>query len=56
MQADGQAIPSVAYNLIRQMQDEREGGDLTEEQDKIARSVAGVAYAGTYCTFLKLLY
>ncbi|KAH8105122.1 cytochrome P450 [Cristinia sonorae] len=40
---EGRAIPSVAYRLIRQMQDGQ--GKLKEEDDMIARDVAGSAYA-----------
>ncbi|TCD68726.1 hypothetical protein EIP91_010010 [Steccherinum ochraceum] len=44
--AAGRAIPSVAYNLMAQMQEENQGLDLSEEQVRTARDVAGIAYAG----------
>ncbi|KAH8105243.1 cytochrome P450 [Cristinia sonorae] len=40
--AEGKAMPSVAYSLIRQLQGENE--NLTAEQDYLARGVAGGAY------------
>ncbi|THH31278.1 hypothetical protein EUX98_g2917 [Antrodiella citrinella] len=40
----GDYVPSIVHNLIRQLQGDNAG--LTLEQDRLARNVAGVAYAG----------
>ena len=46
LQDAGKAVPSIALNLIRQLQGNNLEGELTPEQDTIARDVTGVAYAG----------
>ncbi|TCD67843.1 hypothetical protein EIP91_011905 [Steccherinum ochraceum] len=48
--AEGRAVPSVAYSLVRQLQGEKPDLDLTPEQDVLARNVTAVAYAGAAST------
>ena len=40
------AVPSIAYSLMAEMQEENHGGELTAEQEVTARDVTGIAYAG----------
>ena len=48
MQKLGKATPSVAASLIERLPDEDDPQRSVEE--KIAKSVAWVVYAGTWCT------
>ncbi|TCD68727.1 hypothetical protein EIP91_010011 [Steccherinum ochraceum] len=42
----GRAVPSVAYNLMTQIQEDYGTSTSSREQEIIARDVAGMAYAG----------
>ena len=48
MQKLGKATPSVAASLIERLPDEDDPQRSVEEE--IAKSVAWVVYAGTWCT------
>jgi hypothetical protein len=48
MQKDGKATPSVAASLIESLPDE--GDSRRSAEEKVAKGVAWVVYAGTWCT------
>ena len=47
MQKNGKATPSVAASLIERLPDE--GDPKRSEEERIAKDVAWVVYAGAWC-------
>ena len=48
LQKNGKATPSVAASLIERLPDE--GDPQRSREERIAKDVVWVAYAGTWCT------
>ena len=49
LQKNGKATPSVAASLIERLPDE--GDPQRSREERIAKDVVWVAYAGTWCTY-----